>query len=78
MIEVTTKDELRKALIRNQDSIHIVNEKLSLSMITRPKKFRFINYVMNINGYRILKAKVLGHFDVKLVKNIEPPYLLVQ
>lgn len=68
MFEVSTKDELKKALLHKEDAIHITNNTLSENMFAKPDKFRFIRYAMFINGYKIIKIKTFGAFDVKFVK----------
>jgi len=69
MFEVSTKDELKRALIHNEDEIHVVNEKLSQDILERSGKYRFIRYAMLVNGYEIIKIKTFGAFDIKFVKD---------
>ena len=69
MIEVTTKEELRTAILNNNDDIHIASEKLAAGIMTRPRKFKSIIYAVYANRYRLIKTKLYGAFDVKLVKN---------
>lgn len=68
MLEVTTKEELAKALFGKDEDIHVANEKLSAGLATRPKKFRLIRYMMLANGYRLILQKRLGTFDARFVK----------
>ncbi len=69
MFEVSTKDELKRALLHNEDDVYVVNEKLSKDILERSKKNRFIHYAMLVNGYEIVKVKTFGAFDVKFVKD---------
>lgn len=66
--EVSTKQELAKALLRNVDEIHVNDKKLALGIITRPKKHRMVFYVMQVNGYQLNTTKCLGMFDVRFTK----------
>jgi len=66
--EVSTKQELTRALLRNVDEIHVNDEKLALGIITRPKKHRMVFYVMQVNGYQLNSTKCLGMFDVRFTK----------
>ena len=68
MREVLTKNELKKALFRNEERIHVASEKLGIGLVTRPHKFRLIRYIMLVNGYRLISRKRLGMLDVQFVK----------
>ena len=66
--EVSTKQELTRALLRNVDEIHVNDAKLALGIITRPKKHRMVFYVMQVNGYQLHTTKCLGMFDVSFTR----------
>ena len=68
MLEVTTKDELKKALSKHNDEIHVANDELSTELVTRPQKFRFIRKIMYGFGYRLITQSRLGRFDARFVK----------
>ena len=69
MLEVSTNNELKRALLQNKDGIHVKNKKLSPEILERSKTYRFIFYPMQLNGYKIIKVKPFGEFDVKFVKD---------
>ena len=69
MVEVKTKEELQKALTKNEKIIHVDNVKLSIGLITRPGKHRLIMHTVRKNGYMLIKARMLGTFDVMMVKD---------
>ena len=69
MLEVSTNDELKIALLHNEDEIHVINKKLSQEILERSKTYRFIFYVMQLKGYKIIKLKPFGAFDIKFVKD---------
>ena len=72
MLEVTTKDELKKALSKHTDDIHVANAELSIQLVTRPHKFRFIRKIMYAFGYRLITQSRPGRFDAKFVKTEQP------
>ena len=67
MIEVHTREELKKALVRHEDEIHVADHKLTIGIVTRPWKFRLIPYAKAL-GYRLVALKYLGAFDAKFIK----------
>jgi hypothetical protein len=69
MLEVSTNDGLKRALLHNEDEIHVINKKLSQEILERSKTYRFIFYVMQLKGYKIIKLKPFGAFDIKFVKD---------
>jgi hypothetical protein len=69
MFKVSTNDELKRALLHNEDEIHVINKKLSQEILERNKTYRFIRYSMFVNGYKIIKVKPFGAFDIMFVKN---------
>jgi hypothetical protein len=69
MLEVSTNDELKRAFLHNEDEIHVINKKLSQEILERSKTYRFIFYAMQLNGYKIIKVKTFGAFDIKFVKD---------
>lgn len=68
MIEIHTKDDLRRALYKNEDVIHIEDRNLCLGIIKSPYKFRQILFAYQTQGYRLVKQVCCGSFDVKLVR----------
>jgi hypothetical protein len=69
MLEVSINDELKIALLHNEDEIHVINKKLSQEILERSKTYRFIFYVMQLKGYKIIKVKPFDAFDIKFVKD---------
>jgi hypothetical protein len=69
MLEVSTNNGLKRALLHNEDEIHVINKKLSQEILERSKTYRFIFYVMQLKGYKIIKLKPFGAFDIKFVKD---------
>jgi len=68
MIDVKTKDDLRRALHGNENIIHVVARNLCLKIIKRPYEFRRILFAYHSQGYRLIKWMCFGLFDVKLVR----------
>jgi len=68
MIEVHTKDDLKHALYKNEDVVHVENSKLSLGIVKRPHKFRQILFAYQAKGYKLVKNVCRGSFDVKFVR----------
>ena len=69
ILEVSTNDELKRALLYNEDEIHVINKKLSQEILERSKTYRFVFYAIQRKGYKIIKVKPFGAFDVKFVKD---------
>jgi hypothetical protein len=69
MLEVSTNDELKRALLHNEDEIHVINKTLSQEILERSKTYRFIRYAMLVKGYKIIKVKPFGAFDIKFIKD---------
>lgn len=68
MIEVHTKEDLKRALYKKEDVVHIDNRNLCLGIIKRPHKFRQILFAYQTQGYRLVKQVCCGSFDVKFVR----------
>ncbi len=68
MMEINSRDDLKKALISSEEEIHINDKKLTIGIITRPHKHRSFLTCMKLKGYRLITAKCFGVFDVKFVK----------
>ncbi len=68
MHEISRKDELKRALLHNQNDILVLNEKLSKDLFDKLKTYRFIRYAMQVNGYELIKVENCGAFNVKFVK----------
>lgn len=70
MIEVTNKDDLKKALVKNdEDQIHISNKQLTLDLLTRPQRYRRIFYAMRANHYRLIRLKSCGTLDLSFIRS---------
>ena len=67
MIDVKTKDDLRRALHSNENIIHVVDRNLCLGSIKRPYEFRRVLFAYHSQGCRLIKWMCLGSFGVKLV-----------
>ena len=68
MREVTTKEELAKALFGKDKDLHVANERLSAGLATMPKQFRLIRYMLLANGYRMILQQRMGTFDARFIK----------
>lgn len=68
MVEVNTKKELKHALVKHVEDIHVVNEKLCLGLITRPYRFRQVRYLSHFYGYRMIAKQCCGKFDARFVR----------
>ena len=68
MFEVSRVDELKRALLHNENDIIVLNEKLSQEIFEKSKTYRFIRYAMQINGYEMVKVDNVSTFCVKFVK----------
>ena len=60
MIEVQTKDDLRRALHKKEDVVHVDDRNLCLGIIRRPYKFRQILFAYHSHGYRLVKQVCSG------------------
>jgi len=68
MVKVSTKKELKHALVKHAGDIHVVNEKLCLGLITRPYRFRRVRYLCHFYGYRMIAKQCRGTFDARFVR----------
>jgi len=64
MFEVTTRNDLERALLRNEGDIHISDKRLTLDLLTRPQRYRRIFCAMQANRYRLIKIRTFGVLDL--------------